>query len=832
MVNETLGRSFGDRILMETARRLKSGLREQDAAASLGCDEFVVLLNGVQDSPEARRRSPRTGTRAQNCCLTQSDFRSRFQARWFRCCGRILAPAMVAAGCAVAAAATPEALTSLAAVHSLTSEEAAKSIPVAFEATVTYHIKGSIGLFVQDGGVAIYADAPENAMLAPGDRVLVRGTTRGSGFRPDIVAESVTVLGHGAVPAPVPANYAGLVHGDFDCIRVSVRGTVRSADLVTYGKVTNIYLGLLMDGGTVDAIVNSGDGDMLEKLRGAEVEVSGSTSGIFDSKQQLTGIVLKVPSAADVKILKGVAGGPDSIPFTPLDGIFAHAYVRDFSERVRVQGTITYYLPGAAAVLEDGRRSLWIETKDEQPLTIGDRATASGFPAVHNGMLTLTAAEVEDSYLRSPATPQKIGWDELSSGAHAFDLISIEGQVVKESREEYQDEYVLTSGGHLFSVLYRHIDEDLGFELPPMKYVPVGARVRATGISSVSYGSNPFEGPAGYDVLLRSFDDIEVVARPPWLNVRNLTRLSEILLALIFMIGIRVIWTERQARLRNAVMADLERRRGRILEDINDSRPLAEILENIGGLVAARLGGLPCWIEVKDGATLGNFLAENARAGLRVVEEPILSRSGPALGTICATFGQHAKPGSAEAASLAQAAGLARLAIETSRLYSDLVHRSEYDLLTDSHNRFSFEKQIEAAIDAARQSAGIFGLLYIDLNDFKQINDRFGHHTGDLYLQEAALRMKGQLRPGDILARLGGDEFAVILPNVRSRTDVEEITLRLERSFELPFAGEDCTVHGSASIGVAMYPQDGTTRDRLLSAADAAMYAMKQSRRR
>jgi diguanylate cyclase (GGDEF)-like protein len=134
-------------------------------------------------------------------------------------------------------------------------------------------------------------------------------------------------------------------------------------------------------------------------------------------------------------------------------------------------------------------------------------------------------------------------------------------------------------------------------------------------------------------------------------------------------------------------------------------------------------------------------------------------------------------------------------------------------------------------MEAARQSAGIFGLLYIDLDDFKQVNDRFGHHTGDLYLQEAALRMKGQLRPGDILARLGGDEFAVILPNVRSRADVEEITLRLERSFELPFAWEDSTVHGSASIGVAMYPADGITRDRLLSAADTAMYANKQIRR-
>jgi diguanylate cyclase (GGDEF)-like protein len=159
------------------------------------------------------------------------------------------------------------------------------------------------------------------------------------------------------------------------------------------------------------------------------------------------------------------------------------------------------------------------------------------------------------------------------------------------------------------------------------------------------------------------------------------------------------------------------------------------------------------------------------------------------------------------------------------------VHRSEFDLLTDIHNRFSFEKHIESAIEATRRSASIFGLLFIDLNDFKLVNDQFGHRTGDLYLQEVALRMKRQLRPGDILARLGGDEFAIILPQVHVRADVEEITLRLEHCFEQPFTWGGRTVQGTASIGIAIYPADGTTRDSLLSAADAAMYVTKQTRR-
>ena len=126
----------------------------------------------------------------------------------------------------------------------------------------------------------------------------------------------------------------------------------------------------------------------------------------------------------------------------------------------------------------------------------------------------------------------------------------------------------------------------------------------------------------------------------------------------------------------------------------------------------------------------------------------------------------------------------------------------------------------------------MFGLIYIDLNEFKQINDRYGHRTGDVYLQEMAQRMRRQLRPGDTLARLGGDEFAVVVPAVRNRAEAEEIALRLERCFDEPFASEGFEIHGSASVGMALYPQDATNRDSLLSAADTAMYAAKNARRR
>jgi len=734
---------------------------------------------------------------------------------------------------------TPATLTSLRAIHALTNAEASQSIPVAFEGTVTYFRGYEHLLFVQDGDLAIFVFFTMDAKLAPGDRVLVKGTTRES-FRPIIVSNDVAMLHHGALPKPLPVTFSDLILGQRDCVLVTIRGVIRAADLVasSTASVRSTTLQLLTDGGYVEAIVDGDDQDAANGMLDDEVEVTGTAGGEFDDKMQMTGIVLHVPTPAHIRILNRANTDSWALPVTPMNQILGGYRVSNLTPRIRVHGTITYYQSGSVVVLQSGDRSLWIRTRTDIPLRIGDMADATGFPDViladqarsaNDGFLTLTHGEIKDSRVQAPVAPLPVTWRQLAvssdqGGGHHYDLVSIEGQVVTEAREGAQDEYVLVSDGHPFSAIYRHPSGPF----LEMKQIPLGSRVRVIGICTV-HDSDPFNGPVAFDILMRSFDDIAVVAKPSLLNVRNLMLLVGLLLAVVLAGGARGWMIERRVRRQTAALAYIEKRRSRILEDINGSRPLAKIVEEITELVSFKLHGAPCWCQIADGAQLGNCPPK--LTGLRIVENEIPARSGPALGVLFAAFDPLTKPSAIESEALLMAVGLATLAIENRRLYSDLTHRSEFDLLTDIHNRFSLDKHLDRQILEARQNAGIFGLIYIDLDKFKQVNDIYGHHVGDLYLQEAAIRMKRQIRPHDKLARFGGDEFAALISVARSRADVEEIALRLERCFDDPFALEGYTLHGSASVGVALFPEDATSLDALLSVADAAMYAAKNTKR-
>lgn len=161
-----------------------------------------------------------------------------------------------------------------------------------------------------------------------------------------------------------------------------------------------------------------------------------------------------------------------------------------------------------------------------------------------------------------------------------------------------------------------------------------------------------------------------------------------------------------------------------------------------------------------------------------------------------------------------------------------LEHEATHDALTGLANRALFRRRMEEALNHAREEDFSLAVMYVDLDDFKPVNDRLGHAAGDELLRTIARRLRGAVRVSDTVARLGGDEFALVLTGLDKSDKCPRICQQIERDVREPvrLAGE--TVTPSCSVGHALYPVDGGDVDALLAAADARMYAAKRARKR
>ncbi len=168
---------------------------------------------------------------------------------------------------------------------------------------------------------------------------------------------------------------------------------------------------------------------------------------------------------------------------------------------------------------------------------------------------------------------------------------------------------------------------------------------------------------------------------------------------------------------------------------------------------------------------------------------------------------------------------------ERRRADEKIEHMAHYDALTDLPNRALFREQIEREL--AKVAGGEqFALLYIDVDEFKGINDSLGHHVGDELLKAIARRLRSCLKKGDLIARLGGDEFAVIQTGISSAADVLSFVTRIYEAIRRPYHCLGHQLSTDASVGIALAPQDGSDLDQLIKNADLAMYGAKAEGRR
>ena len=171
------------------------------------------------------------------------------------------------------------------------------------------------------------------------------------------------------------------------------------------------------------------------------------------------------------------------------------------------------------------------------------------------------------------------------------------------------------------------------------------------------------------------------------------------------------------------------------------------------------------------------------------------------------------------------------VALSTAARDEQLYYQARYDALTGLPNRLYFKDQLSQELVKATRTQTCVAVLFIDLDHFKDVNDTAGHSAGDVLLQEVATRLKQCARESDFIARLGGDEFTVLLPGITTPESAGVLADKLVEAMARPFLVEGDERFLSASVGIALYPHDGTSADVLVKNADTAMYRAKATGR-
>jgi diguanylate cyclase (GGDEF)-like protein len=167
----------------------------------------------------------------------------------------------------------------------------------------------------------------------------------------------------------------------------------------------------------------------------------------------------------------------------------------------------------------------------------------------------------------------------------------------------------------------------------------------------------------------------------------------------------------------------------------------------------------------------------------------------------------------------------------TTALEYEAMHDATHDALTDLPNRILLRDRLQQAIHSGRRDGRAVAVLLLDLNRFKNINDTLGHYQGDRVLKHVAIRLKHAVRDADTLGRIGGDEFAIILNPLTSLHDIDTVVEKIHKALLPPYSLDNLKVDVQASIGAALFPENGQDADTLLQHADIAMYSAKQDKK-
>lgn len=768
-------------------------------------------------------------------------------------------------------------ITTLADLKRLTLAQASSQLHVRVQGIVTYWDPYWHLLFVQDPTAAAFigTDAP-NLSFRAGDVVDVSGTTNQGDFAPTVANARVSFVRRGSFPEPVNLDLIQSNLADADSRWCNFKGVVHTAKVQDGHTILKLGAGQTAVSVELPTLIRG------EELVDKEISVTGALGILFNERRQAVGHQIFVPSPEFLQVVNN-GGKPNS----PSAIIALRRYSPDFDEHhsVHISGTVVLQGPEHTIFVQDKTAGIQVRMVAPANVSDGDEVSVQGFLLPGEYSPVLEDATVQRNGAGEAPQPEPITPKAAMEGFHDSQYVSMRSVLagIRSSRNGLV--LLLNDGSASFEAMGPASSEVSALRVGSLIEIRGICRV-SLDRSSLPYSIRAFtlvfDSPGAIRVLRPGpWWDVNRV-RWAFLVIAFLAGAAA-LWATVLRRQVHAQTCELQLSLegkRKAQQFDMAR--NEVLESIARNAPLPESMERLVLAIEEQMPGCSCAIVLPpDGRSFLNgkpapvliapgipedfypqvlpvlasvlqpaeasfhvgqtgsdpdllaSLVSILRQAGRVVSTAnvtiVFSASGMAEGLII-VFLENSVPagsGSLQQELLQSASRLVSLARDHGYMHERLLHEARHDGLTGLPNRTVAEDRLEQALARADRRRKLFAVFCIDLDGFKAINDELGHETGDKLLQIVSTRLKSRVRHSDTLARVGGDEFMAVIEDCSGGPAAHAVAQSLLSALQEPVALDNQQLKISGSIGVAMYPVDGTNASQLRRNADQAMYRAK-----
>jgi signal transduction histidine kinase len=518
-------------------------------------------------------------------------------------------------------------------ILALSQTQTAQGTPVVLRGVVTQSIV--LGFTLQDSTAGIWVYTGDWGRFSQGDLLEVHGVVCPDLFSPAVRALSIRDLGRAPLPRPRPVSYREISSGDVDAQFVSITGEVRSMG-VRSGNTTmkSTMLKIALPDGIVDADFKSANANDLRALVGAVVRIDAAAMCSKNANRQISSATLSVASLQNLTVLKAAPPDLFDLPLMPLEQLMQYRSGTNYFRRVRVAGTITYFLPGESLILQNGSQALLVRTAQAGGLQPGDQVEVVGTPRqpiqdrssrTHSFGAWAAARRCSRALQPSPA---------ISSGTSRYNLLSVTGLLVRRVEEPGRVVFLVQEGS---SLLLAELDKN--HLSPAVQRIQEGSTICTSGIAMLDV-----EGTWNYGVaeasavraklLLRSSADIQLIQPPSWWTTAHVIYLA-VALALLMLASLALSASSRieQWKLR-AVLEERER----LAQEIHDTlaQSFAGIAFQLQAVRRALLNGLPA---LRAQVDLSLNLVRHSHKEARQSIEPLHSKDADAVDLLQALDG-------------------------------------------------------------------------------------------------------------------------------------------------------------------------------------------------